>query len=98
VLLQGPPAALSSLPALLRNPAPCCCANFPCLASPHLQDCPEKPVFDAVMLWAGYGCEVEDGASACHPMQVGTVQCTGWWPLLPAACCRCPAILQVGSP
>ncbi|KAL4421040.1 hypothetical protein ABPG77_007515 [Micractinium sp. CCAP 211/92] len=32
-------------------------------------DCPEKEVFDAVMKWAGYGREVADDASACHPMQ-----------------------------
>ncbi|KAL4459024.1 hypothetical protein ABPG75_013889 [Micractinium tetrahymenae] len=32
-------------------------------------DCPEKAVFDAVMKWAGYGREVVDDASACHPMQ-----------------------------
>jgi hypothetical protein len=32
-------------------------------------DCPEKAVFDAVMKWAGYGSEVVDAASACHPMQ-----------------------------
>ena len=35
------------------------------------QDCPEKSVFDAVMKWAGYGSEVVDASSACHPMQVG---------------------------
>lgn len=34
-----------------------------------LQDCPEKAVFDAAMKWAGYGQEVADDASACHPMQ-----------------------------
>ena len=33
------------------------------------QDCPEKAVFDAAMKWAGYGQEVADDTSACHPMQ-----------------------------
>lgn len=33
------------------------------------QGCPEKSVFDAVMLWAGYGAEVDGPAAACHPMQ-----------------------------
>lgn len=28
-------------------------------------------MFDAVMKWAGYGSEVVDASSACHPMQVG---------------------------
>lgn len=32
-------------------------------------DCHEKAVFDAVMKWAGYGCDVADLSSACHPMQ-----------------------------
>ena len=35
-----------------------------------VQDCHEKAVFDAVMKWAGYGCDVADLSSACHPMQV----------------------------
>lgn len=38
-----------------------------------LQDCPEKAVFDAVMVWAGYGSEVVDAASACHPMHVSSL-------------------------
>ena len=35
-----------------------------------LQACPEKAVFDGVMLWAGYGRPVEDASSPCHPLEV----------------------------
>ncbi|KAL4859062.1 BTB/POZ domain-containing protein [Chlorella vulgaris] len=37
-------------------------------------DCAEKCVFDAVMKWAGYGCEVADASSAGHPMQAQLAQ------------------------
>lgn len=30
--------------------------------------CGEKAVFDAVMLWAGYGRAVADANSVCRPM------------------------------
>lgn len=60
------------LPQLLLLPLRAPPSNLHHLTPPtthtHLQDCPEKAVFDAVMVWAGYGAEVAGAASACHPM------------------------------
>lgn len=48
-------------PALAAWPYCCHCLRW-------LQVCGEKAVFDAVMLWAGYGRAVADANSVCRPM------------------------------
>ena len=60
-------------PALLKHLDRLTCSRS-CAALPPAgvcsQACPEKAVFDGVMLWAGYGRQVEDASSPCHPLEV----------------------------
>lgn len=49
-------------------------------------------MFDAVMTWAGYGSQVVDASSPCHPMHVraggaGDMSCTAATPALPCLAC-----------
>lgn len=66
-------------PLLLISLLSFCVSLSLLICTPSLQDCPEKAVFDAAMKWAGYGSEVEDGASACHPMQVSIARLGCTW-------------------
>lgn len=43
--------------------------------------CQEKAVFDAVVLWAGYGEEIRDEGSACRPLQAS------WWQSCSTSAC-----------